>query len=496
MAEKYYQQNSWSSGVSESEFIGQKGSFSNAYGIDIHSEPGVIQPSLLPIEETGGKIINFCKFAVDSSGGSTFFFGDSVVVLTNGNIYYRSCNTSTGIASWGTTYVFSQVIGKFTGASEFDGYIYWAVTDPIAIGESFPRNLHRMSITGTDVVAWGSITLTAYNPMVDMGTYLLIGGGTILYSVSDGTLTAGGIPDVSLNPLPNNYSISCLHKYGIDVLVGTTTSGGGTGAKLLRWDLASAYYTQEIDVPETSINCFLSIGNQTYFQAGNKGNIYLYDGIGIIPYKKIPQLTEGGNASCNPKSSANFGGIGYFGISSGYSLSFNPGLYSLGRKNNSFPIVLCHEFPSSKGSINQMSIGAIISGKNSTGSPYLLFSWKNESSGSCGIDSIYNTTSRVPTSYIETQSIMGDRFTQKQFQNYAISYKQKPSGTDISLDYFKNYSTGTSRISLTDKSDYNNMVADDKIDAGAMKFRITMGSTTSYPKVSSFYTSFNEREVI
>ena len=497
--EKYYSQSNWSSGLSDSEFIGPRGSFSNSWGIDIHTTPGIIQPALLPVKESGTKVIDFCKFAVDCSSGSTFFFGDA------GNIYYRSVS-SILVASWGTVY--KQSAGLATkGAGEFDGYIYWTMNG----------NVNRIPINGTwptDVVwSWGSVNSSAtYTPMVNMGLYLLIGSGTTIASVTEtGTIVSSGIPDVALSALSDSYSISSLHKYGIDVLVGTKGSGGITGSKLLRWDLASPAYTQEIDVPEISVDCFLVTNNMTLFQAGNKGQIYRYDGTGIEPFKKIPEVIDIGKAKSAityPQSSGNFFGMGYFGISTGQYLASNQGLYSIGRKNNSYPIALCHEFPSSCGSIRQVNIGAVVGGYNKTFDlPYLLFAWFQTTPATYGIDAVFNTTTKIPTAYIETQSISGDRFLQKTFQNYDIDYAQKPATTDIYLDYYKNnwkdnpeaHTSGTTRITLTDKSDYNKLVADDKIDAGAMKFRITLagGSTDpTFASVSNFYTSFDERSIL
>lgn len=490
--EKFFNQTNFSGGLSESDLIGSPGSFSNSFGIDIHTLPGVIQASWEPQNKDENHIIEeLCLFAVDTSTGTSFWFGNS------GTIY--NVKVSGGVMSFGTVYQG----GAVKGAGEFRNFVYWTTG----------QNVHRIKVNGnwtTDVVAYGSINSATYNPMVNMRSHLLIGSGTTLASVDDtGTITASGIPNVTLAAIPENYQITCLQKYGIDVLVGTKLTGGATGSKLYRWDLASPTWIQDIDVPETSVNCFLLTPNNTYFQAGQKGNLYSYNGISIAPYKKIPIVVpdnDSGNVMAYPQSSANFGSIGYFGITNQTVQAGAAGLYALGRKNNSYPISLSHQFPSSysisTGSTTKLHIGAVISGIDATTtppSPFLLFNWRNNNTASAtyGMDAIFNPSIKCNPAWFETQAIGASSPNQKTFQNYNINYRAKPTNTSIALSYFKNFSSGSIVMNLTDKTDYNKLVSNQKIDAGAMKFRITLTSNADKTaEISEFYTDFDERSIL
>jgi hypothetical protein len=490
MAEKFYKQNYWSEGLSENELIGGNGYFSKSFGVDIHETPGVIKSSFYPVKDTGALVIDqLCKFAVGASSGTSYWFGN------NGTIFKRMLDV-VGNVSWGT--VWQSTGSVINGAGEYNGYIYWTILG----------NVNRIPVNGNWIsdtqINWGSInSFPTYHPMVDMGTHLLIGNGTTISSVNDtGTLTVGGLPNLTINYLPSNYSINALCRYGIDILVGTKISGGINEAKLLRWDLASPTWIQDINVPETNINCFLVNNNGTFFQAGNKGKIYEYDGASIHSFKRIPRndLIQGPEDTLTyPQSSANYNGIGYFGVSNtGVQSMPLPGLYSFGRKNEKYPVSLSHQYPISDRTITQMHIGSIISGVNSINQPYIIFSWKNNSTGSCGIDSVYNNLSRLNGAYIETQSITGNTFSQKTFGNHIISYKAKPANTSIDLEYYSNYSSGTTgAINLNDKSSYNNLVSNDKIESGALKYKIILKSVdgVNTPEVYSIYSDFNEKDV-
>mgnify|MGYP001609874540 CR=1 FL=1 len=505
MAEKYFQQNNWLYGLSESETSGGLGYFSKSFGVDIHTIPGVLRAAVAPQKESGAIVTDFCKFAVDASRGTTttvqqsFWFGD------NGQIYRRLITTS-GLVSWGTTYFHSPTV-NINGAWEFNSYIYWTSAGSI----------HRISLddalrgewgSGSVTLGWGTLNNTDYHSSVIIGTYCLISNGTTIASIGDtGTITASGIPNVALAHLPANYEITSLHKYGIDVLVGTKIKGGISGAKLLRWDIASPAFTQDIDVPESIVNCFLTTNNRTYLQAGNKGKIYEYNGVSVSPFKKIPMLNDDAVSEENtlvfPQSSTNYYGIGYWGVSNqtGSSLFAIPGIYALGKRNEKYPISLSHQFvPSVVNESNtDVRIGAVISGRHhNTQIPYLVFSWKDATVPSYGIDAIHNNVNKFSGAYIETQAISGNSQTQKTFGNHVVSYKALPASTNISCEYYKNFSSGTSGvISLTNKSDYNNMVSNQKIEAGAMKYRLSLiTSASSTPEISAFYTDWNEKSVL
>ena len=477
MAEKYFQQSYWSGGLSESELLGPKGSFSKSFGVDIHETPGAIKAAYAPTKESAGTVTDLCTFAIDASDGNSYWFSDK------GTIYKR---TSGG--AWGTVYK-EVLITAIKGAAEFEGNLYWVA------GGTIRKKIFPGAGDWTDVTLnWGTISSTTYHPILDVGLYLLIGGNTTIDSIdsSTGTLTKGGITSVTLAELPSTYAITSLIKYGIDILVGTSVSGAGLNTKLLRWDLASPTWTQDIDVPEDKINSILLTNNRVFLQAGSLGKIYEYNGTDVIPFRT---LASGQTAKTySPQSVANYKGVGYFGITDTNAATL-PGLYALGRKNTSYPVSLCHQFVPSPEAVNDLRVGAMLSGYDTSDNEFLLFAWQH-STGTFGVDKL--GTSRYNGAYVETQAIDGNPQKQKTFGNYVVSYKALPANTNISCEYYKNFASGTSGvISLTNKSDYNNMVSNAKIEAGAMKFKLILGTDGSdTPEISSFYCDFNEKSVL
>ena len=247
-----------------------------------------------------------------------------------------------------------------------------------------------------------------------------------------------------------------------------------------------------------SVNCFLTTNNRTFIQAGKKGRIYEYNGVSVSPDKTIPnnenQVT--GYAVTYPQSSTNFEGVGYWGVSNMGDPSTDS-LYAFGRRNDKYPISLSHQYVPSN-TDRDTRVGAIISGLwANLNIPYLVFAWRDNTIPSYGIDSIYNTTARFSGAYIETQAIGGNRQNQKTFGNHVISYRTLPANTNITASYYKNFAaTSSGSINLTQKSDYNNLISNEKIEAGVMKYKViltTSGADT--PEISDLYFDWNEKSV-
>jgi hypothetical protein len=142
----------------------------------------------------------------------------------------------------------------------------------------------------------------------------------------------------------------------------------------------------------------------------------------------------------------------------------------------------------SQGSITNIEIGTLCSAGT-----LLTVGWK--AGTSYGIDEISWGT-KYASAYLKTLAVGGNRFNQKEFKNYNIDYKSKPTGTDITLNAYKNYGTTASTITLDNQSDYNKMSVDSSLEAGVAQFRIGLTTSgNSSPEVEGFYCKWNERDL-
>ena len=477
---EFYSQDNWDGGLSDSIIRGMKGSVAEAVGIDIRTTPGIITVSQALVKESGttpAVVVDFCKFALIATDGNAYFFGDT------GHIYKR---TSVGV--W--TDVYTDTNGAILGCGEFNGYIYWATA----------TKLGRQSVADaasetpwTPNNAWQTLTTAEYHPMTVMGLYLLIGNDTKIATVDDADIfTANGTPDVTLTDLPPQYTITAITNFGIDILVGTKVTDTFSSALVLRWDMASPAYVSSDDIPEIGVNCFIPTDNFMFVQAGTQGRIYYYDGSMLFKKRKLNGDYANKTMTMYPGSYCSFRGVPCFGIS---NLSGDPvleGIYTISQYDTDYPISIMLEYVPSTGHLSKMEIGAMISvGSN------LLVAWRDKTSGTVvGVDNI-SWSAKYASAYFKTLAIGGDRRKKKTFQEYAISYKSKPTNTDISLSYYPNYATSDTAISLENQSDYNKLFAQNKFEAGEAQFKVVFTiSGNNAPEVEEFYVQFNSQEVL
>ena len=466
----YIKINNFSGGLADSDKIGVKGSFADGVGLDIHSEPGVLKVNQALKKESGTTVTDLCKFAVPCSDGNSYWFGDS------GKIYKR---TSAGVWSL----VHTNGNGANLGAIEFDDYIYYA--SATALGRYGPLS---GSPSWTD--SWKTLDSATYHPMTVQGLYLLIGNGRKIATVDDtGTFTAQGTPDVTLAELPPNYEIRTLINFGIDVLVGTTTSDKYTSARIFRWDVASPAYISDDDIPERGLNAFIPADNYVYVQAGQSGNIYQYTGEELVLRKKIRGNYGQGRMEVLPQSYTSFNGLPLFGVS---NVSGNPvkqGIYSLGRHDNNYPLALNLEYVISTGNTSDITIGALL-----TIGTDLLVAWKDDTS--YGVD-VIDWANKYSNAYYKTLILDGgERQLIKNFKNFAFSYKTKPTNTDITVKYYLNDSSGTSLTTKDDTVGYKKWTQQ-TLTGGYLQLEVDFTTSgNNAPKLEEIYMDLSYKETI
>ncbi len=462
-----YKINNFSGGLSDSDKIGVKGSFAEGVGLDIHSSPGILKCNQKLKKESGTTVTDFPRFSVACSDGNSYWFGDT------GKIYKR---TSAGV--WSLAHTATEI----KGACEFDDYLYYA-TDT-ALGRYGP-------ISGTPAWtdSWQTLDSATYHPMVVQGLYLLVGNARKIATVDDsGTFTAQGTPDVTLNELPSNYEVRTMINFGIDVLIGTTVTDKYTSARIFRWDTVSPAYVSDDDIPENGINAFIPMDNYIFAQAGGSGNIYQYTGEELVLRKKIQGTYENATMEVLPDSYTTFRGLELFGVSNNSGNPCNEGVYSIGRHDNNYPLAINLEYPISEAVLTGISIGSLLTIGNN-----LLVAWKN--STTYGVD-VIDWSNKYSATY-KTLLLDGDaRSFNKDFKNFVVSYKSKPTGTDIGVKAYINGGSAET-ISLIDDTTDNKVRGEITKTGGYIQLEIDLtASSNTAPEIEEIYLDFDLKKTL
>ena len=472
MAIKSFSQNFWSGGLSDSIYYGVKGSIAEGVGIDIHSEPGVINVSQALKKDSGATVDTLPLFAVNASSGASYWFGDSAAIkkrLANGTW----SSIATGLAA----------AGAVLGACEWMGYIYWATA----------VKLHKIKVSDDTVTLNIQILDTAsWHPMVRQGLYLVIGNATKFATIDDtGTFTASGTPDiVNMEALPSYLQISCLEKFQTDVIAGTIADDTHS-ASLYRWDTVSPQWVDTKNIPENGVNALVPVDTYLVIQAGNQGQFYYYDGTVIEKYRKISGTYGSSVMQTYPGSVCVFKGIALVGISNSSGNPCLEGVYSIGQHDNTYPLATMLEYVPSPNITSGLQVGAMLSVGNAT----LLVAWKKEAAGGTyGVD-VIDYSNKYSSAYFKTLAITGDEETNKTFQEYVITYKTLPTSTSLALTYDVNFAgTFVGTITLNSESSYNKYQSRTSFEANVAQFKVAFTvSANTAPSVRKFYCEFNER---
>lgn len=398
-------------GIADSDYLGAANSLADLWGFDIHSEVGVLKVNQALTKESGSVVDDFVKCSVPSSDGNTYLFGS-----TNGKIWSR--NSSGTYALEGTAAPAAGGVG-ILDAEEYKGYIYYAMQNRLGrwqLGTAWStRNDNFATFTNGDV---------DWHPMLILNLVLYIGDANFVAQVDAGTFSANAL-DISA-PL----RIKCLGQLGTDLLMGTFVKSNIVATEVYRWNTWSISFTNSDPIPEVGINSFLPIDNSVIVNAGTKGNMYLYNGVTLEPYKQLKGTWDAttNKAQVHPNAGLNFNGLPLFGLSTILGTPANMGLYSLGRANRNYPIVLNGEQGISTGNLNNLEIGCIVG----VGDIYLV-TWKDVTTGTVyGVDKL-DLTLKYAAPYLATRVIMVDRFALLNYGLVNIGYRTLPTGTTFTL---------------------------------------------------------------
>jgi hypothetical protein len=471
---KYFAQNDWSGGLSDSDLYGTKGSVALGVGLDIHSEPGVLNVSQALKKDSGATVDTLPLFAVNCTNGASYWFGDSAAIkkrLANGTW----SSIATGIAG----------LGAVLGAAEWMGYIYFATATA----------LHKLTVS-SDVITASIQTLdtATWHPMVTQGLYLVIGNATKVATIDDaGTFTASGTPDITnMNSLPSYLQISCIEKFQTDVIIGTVANATTSYATLFRWDLSSPTWIDFKNIPETGVNALVPVDNYLMIQAGLQGQFYYYDGSVIQKYRKIKGTYANNTMQVFPGSVCVFRGIAMIGVSNKSGDPCLEGVYSIGQHDNTYPLATMLEYVPSPNITAGLEVGAMLAVGTT-----LLVAWKKEAAGGTyGVD-VIDWSNKYSAAYFKTLAITGLDFKSKTFLEYVLNYKTLPVSTALTMTYDKNYVVSNTAVTLTQETNYNKYFGKATFEAQVAQFKVAFtASANTVPALRALYVSWNERELL
>lgn len=395
--------------------------FSELVNCDIHSEIGEVKCQLKLEKESASTVNHACYTAIAPNGDAYFFSS------TTGNIYKR---TQAGVYSS----VRVNGNGSHKGALYYDGYIYYTTDD----------KLGRFDLSTTWSDSWQSLTSGKNHSMEQFDLILYICNGTDVASVDDtGTFTSSALD------IPEQFESVSLKQFGDDLLV-LGNADYITDSKIFRWNTYSSTWTVS-DAVKEPVFCFIDADNYVFVLAVS-GRIYQFNGSTLIPSFNIDTFsTYNSQLACSYKGKALFAN--------------GTKIWSLYRKNNSMPFVLCGEY----------TCNGTIQSLRASGDDLLV-------SYATGVDNI--ATNRADA--VITTPLYTGRVSQVE-----VSYYDLPTGTDINIETKIDGGSWTEQTELIDDVDMKTVsLASDIINLKDIQARVTLGaSTTKTPIIDNIKIS-------
>lgn len=327
-----------------------------------------------------------------------------------------------------------------TGINE----IYWDSTVTFEQGETY--HLHAFE-TGTSGALYSAEEddLTnmyleiygesndEYHPMVVLNDVLFIGDNNYVHQYEN-TLTLNALD------IPSQHTIRCLGKMDIDLLLGTEVASSVAKAMIFRWNTWSESWSIEDDIPESGIHAFIPVDNYVYVVAGDRGNVYFYNGQQLQLYRRIGgEFDRTDKIEVHPNATASLHGIPLIGVSNESGNPIECGVYGMGTVNPQvFPRIFDLEYVLSEG-LSDNEIGAISVFGND-----ILVSWYDGTSA-YGIDT-FDGDNLYSGTYIQTRVLYQDRNTRSVYRGARINYKEVLDNTPQTVTF----TNATDIVNLTD----------------------------------------------
>jgi len=447
--------NFFQGGISDSQYVGVQNSLAEIVGLDLHSEPGITKVSQALTKISSTTIDDAVSCIVPCSDGKAYLFGKTtgkIWSLTTGGVL--TLEATDGSASPGILF-----------AEEYNGYIYYAAAAKLGkwqVGTAWS--------TRNDTFATFTNANASYHPMFVKNGVLYIGDGYLVAQVDDST----GSPVFTADALdlPKKYVAQSLGEIDVDLVIGATTASTVVDTEVFRWNTYSSSFTNNDNAPEVGINAFLPLDNVTVVQAGQRGNIYVYNGSQLEQFKRIQgDWSNTNKAFVHGGAVANYLGRALFGLSKNVGSPCNLGVYSFGGFANNYPKVLTLEYVLSTTHLTNIEVTAIaLFGDD------ILVAWKDTNSGtSYGLDKV-DWSNKYANAYLRTRVINLDRANGKLF-NVALAYRSMPTGCALTLKAAVNNGSFTN-VELVQDVDRHLYSAKDALPL-ANTVRLEVGFTVS-----------------
>lgn len=463
-------------GIADSDYLGNENSVAEMVNCDIHGESGLITANQALTKDSGSTVTELILAMVSCSNGSTYHFGDA------GGIYER-----VAAGTWTKMATASPAAGqnKILSAREYQGYIYYAMQSrlgriavPAAGGSWAGRSDSFATFSNTDA---------DFHPMREVNLVLYIGDKNYVAQVDAGTFSANAL-DIK-TPL----RISSLGRLDTDLLIGTYVSDNVCSTEILRWNTWSVSYSVSDDIPEVGIYAFLESDNMVIAQAGQKGNLYIYDGARLDLYRQIKgNWSPTDRAKVNTGAVFNFNGMPLFGLSQISGTGVLLGVYSMTRTGRNYPYILNLEYSISTAHLSNIQIGAI----TAIGSDQFLVSWvdTNDSGTVYGVD-ILNLTTKA-TAYFVTRNLLVDREMASNYGFVYVPYRELPPSTSIDIFVSRNHAAFGSEVGSHDDAPHLMQVTDEHIgEASVLKVKVLLNpSANTAPEIEMAMIGIDETQ--
>lgn len=450
----------FSGGQAPSKYSGGEGSYAYGKGLDIHTQPGILQAGQALSKDSGTTVTGLILWQIIDDDG-TYYGGDDA-----GKIWKRT----TG----GTWSEEKDLSSRICGLIKFDGYYYAATSN----------TLYRAT-TIAGLASWqtwtGEYVDSEWHPMIvaDDGN-LYIGAGKYLskVAVTTGTYTADALD------LPSGWRVRALSAHDVGFAIGAWKGTSKNEGRIFPWDGLSSSFFTPINLIG-SCNAMLNVNGVTIVQAGNKGEIFYISAGRAIPIVQIPgTYTDTDKMNMNPDALEKFGNLIMMGVGefTAGNHATDEGVWSFGSKDFNYPQVPNFEYVISTNDNVGVSIGSILKvGED------LFISWEND--GSYGVDVIDYSTKYNGATYETT--LFYDGHPEKVLHQVAIACDPLPASCSITVKYkteedssWQSFSKNNNGVlSTTGKTE---LLIDQQIPNNLLELQLTLGTNSNdTPKIHS-----------
>lgn len=398
--------NDWSGGIADSAYKGIAGSHFEMVGLDIHSEPGIVQVQN-KMFDPGNPIKGKIRWFKASTATECY----ALAGITASPQLYKSTDSGT---TWTQKYPSKDFsTGNGNGFTIWRGYLFIA-------GDS-KLDIYNAS-TDSDLIGWktftddqGTTISDDYHPMWtgERDGSLYIGNKNyiaLLTEVSGTVFNPNNTATYTWNSyaldIPPDFRIRSIEEIGNHLMLGcwrTIWSNAIDGytqtmvAIIYPWNYVLRPQSHEGPISIRRIkgvSAMLNINDSLYAWVGTRGEIFYYNGSKLIKLKRVPDyitdVVEPGAVV------SNFNDVPLFGLEN--PTTGGGGVYSFGSHNEKYPLALNLEYPLSPGQDVNYLVGAV--GVIGATDNILLAGWKSGST--YGID-ILNTAVRYASAYFVTR---------------------------------------------------------------------------------------------